>query len=42
VGAEGGYRLVSDVNGGGLQNTDVSKPFAQLQLRFGYSWGSTW
>ena len=42
VGAEGGYRLVSDVDGGGLQSGDVSKPFAQLQLLFGYSWGSSW
>ncbi len=42
IGAEGGYRLVSDVDGGGLQSSDVSKPFAQLQLRFGYSWGSSW
>lgn len=42
LGAEGGYRLVSDVDGGGLQSSDVSKPFVQLQLRFGYSWGSSW
>jgi hypothetical protein len=42
IGAEGGYRLVSDVDGGGLQSSDVSKPFAQLQLRFGYSWGNSW
>jgi hypothetical protein len=42
LGAEGGYRLVTDVNVGGLESSDVSKPFAQLQLRFGYSWGNTW
>jgi hypothetical protein len=42
LGAEGGYRLVTDVNVGGLESADVSKPFAQLQLRFGYSWGNTW
>jgi hypothetical protein len=42
LGAEGGYRLVSDVNNAGLSNGDLSKPFAQLQLRFGYSWGNSW
>jgi hypothetical protein len=42
LGVEGGYRLVSDVDNARLSNADVSRPFAQLQLRFGYSWGGTW
>lgn len=42
LGAEGGYRLVSDVNQRALSGSDVSRPFAQLQLRFGYSWGNSW
>jgi hypothetical protein len=39
LGAEGGYRFVQDVNLGPLSSTELSAPFAQLSLKFGYSWG---
>jgi|APCry1669188879_1035177.scaffolds.fasta_scaffold77833_2 hypothetical protein len=42
LGLEGGYRLVTDANLGTISSTNVSSPFVQLQLRFGYSWGNHW
>lgn len=39
VGAEGGYRIVSGVDSNLLTNKDLSRPFAQIDLRFGFSWG---
>lgn len=38
-GAEGGYRLIANENFSGLEASDISSPFVQLDLRFGYSWG---
>jgi hypothetical protein len=42
LGVEGGYRLVNDVDHPNITSTDMSKPYAQIQLRFGYSWGGRW
>lgn len=42
IGLEGGYRLATDVSTPGVSNTSISSPFVQLQLRFGYSWGTNW
>ena len=39
LGLEGGYRIVSGVDVDGLSNSDVSTPFAQIDLRFGLFWG---
>ena len=39
LGLEGGYRMVSGVNHTGLENADLSTPFAQIDLRFGIFWG---
>lgn len=39
VGAEGGYRIVANENLPGLKSSDLSTPFAQVDLRFGFSWG---
>jgi hypothetical protein len=38
LGMEGGYRFLSDVDTPGFESSDFSAPFAQLQLRFGFSW----
>lgn len=38
-GAEGGYRLIANENLAGLDASDISSPFVQLDLRFGFSWG---
>lgn len=38
LGAEGGYRFITDVDVDGFESADFSTPFAQLQLRFGFSW----
>ncbi len=38
LGAEAGYRFVTDVDVRGRDSSDFSTPFAQLQLRFGFSW----
>lgn len=40
VGLEGGYRFVSDVDTFDVDNRDVSSPFAQINLKFGFSWGN--
>jgi hypothetical protein len=40
LGMEGGYRFVSGVGIPGVSSRDVSAPFGQINLRFGYSWGS--
>lgn len=42
LGGEAGYRLVGDVDSPGVDGTDFSAPFLQLQFRFGFSnrWGS--
>ena len=39
AGVEGGYRHVSGVDHPNLETADVSSPFAQINLRFGFSWG---
>ena len=39
LGLEGGYRLVTGVDAAGLDNSAVSTPFAQIDLRFGLFWG---
>lgn len=39
LGGEGGYRIVANENLPGLKASDISAPFAQIDLRFGYSWG---
>jgi len=39
LGLEGGYRFVNDVSLGPLTVQDLSAPFGQLSLKFGYSWG---
>ncbi len=39
IGAEGGYRFISNAKLPGISNNDISSPFAQLDLRFGGSWG---
>ncbi len=39
VGLEGGYRFVSDIDTQGIENGDISSPFAQINLKFGFSWG---
>ncbi|GAB5553400.1 MAG: hypothetical protein Sapg2KO_29910 [Saprospiraceae bacterium] len=38
LGLEGGYRFITDVDARGLDSADFSTPFAQIQLRFGFSW----
>ena len=38
LGLEGGYRLITDVDIDGFEASDFSTPYAQLQLRFGFSW----
>ncbi len=40
VGVEGGYRFVTDGGIPGVSRKELSAPFAQLNLRFGISWGS--
>ncbi len=39
LGLEGGYRLVGNESLFGVESTDLSSPFAQIDLRFGFSWG---
>ena len=39
VGAEGGYRFVTDAALNPLDSQQLSAPFGQLSLKFGYSWG---
>ena len=39
LGLEGGYRMVSGVDDFAIDNSDLSTPFAQLDLRFGIFWG---
>ncbi len=38
LGLEGGYRLVGNENIAGLTAEDISAPFAQIDLRFGFTW----
>ena len=38
LGIEGGYRFITDVDVSGFESGDFSTPYAQLQLRFGFSW----
>lgn len=38
LGLEGGYRFITDVDAMGFDSEDFSTPYAQLQLRFGFSW----
>jgi len=39
VGLEGGYRFVRDSDIANLSNADISSPYANLRLKFGWSWG---
>lgn len=39
LGAEAGYRFITDVDVRNLDSSDFSTPFVQIQLRFGFSWG---
>ena len=39
LGIEGGYRFITNTSLNGVDNKDLSAPFAQLNLRFGVSWG---
>jgi hypothetical protein len=39
LGLEGGYRFVNDANLGPLTDQQLSAPFGQASLKFGYSWG---
>ncbi len=39
LGVEGGYRFVLDNEFDDLSTGDVSSPFIQIDLRFGFSWG---
>ena len=40
LGLKGGYRFVSDIDTRGIENTDISSPFGQINLKFGFSWGT--
>lgn len=40
VGFEGGYRFVGESTKLNLTSGDLSAPFAQIELRFGLSWGN--
>ena len=37
-GVEGGYRFVTGANIEGIENSDISAPYAQINLKFGFSW----
>jgi len=39
LGIEGGYRFITNSDLPGVSQQDLSSPFAQLNLRFGVSWG---
>ena len=39
LGIEGGYRFITNTSLNGVDNKDLSAPFAQLNLRFGVSRG---
>ena len=39
LGLEGGYRFVTDSNIASLSDDNLSGPFGQATLRFGWSWG---
>lgn len=39
LGVEGGYRFVGDSDRFGVSGGELSSPFAQVELRFGLSWG---
>ncbi|MEZ4985337.1 MAG: hypothetical protein R2795_09925 [Saprospiraceae bacterium] len=39
LGFEGGYRFVGESTPLGLDSGDMSAPFAQVEMRFGLSWG---
>ncbi len=38
LGLEGGYRLIANNGLDTISNADVSAPFMQIELRFGFSW----
>ena len=38
LGLEGGYRFITNDNTPGLTSENISSPFAQIDLRFGFSW----
>ncbi len=42
VGADGGYRFVSNVDSEGLDSSDISGAFVQLNLKFGFSSSDRW
>ena len=39
LGFEGGYRFVSENDLPGIDGSDLAAPFAQIDLKFGWSWG---
>jgi len=39
IGLEGGYRFARNVDYVSLSDSDISGPFAQASLKFGFSWG---
>lgn len=39
IGMEGGYRFARNVDYASLSDSDLSGPFAQASLKFGFSWG---
>ncbi len=42
IGLEGGYRHVTSIDTPGFESSDVSSLFAQINLKFGFSWGNDW
>ena len=40
LGLRGGYRMVTDTDLVGLSDSDLSAPFGEVNLKFGFSWGS--
>lgn len=36
---QGGYRFVTDTDITGLTDTDLSAPYGEIKLKFGFSWG---
>lgn len=40
IGADAGYRFVTNVDTPGFNDADLSSPYVGLRLKFGWSWGS--
>lgn len=39
LGVHGGYRFIMDTELAGMSDQDLSTPFGEIKLKFGYSWG---